>query len=176
MKLKLSISRKVGAPGYGSDGASAEVEVEIDGTPTAIQAGATIWYTALEQAVAAELARLRAAHPQPQPAAEPAPQRSERPPARRPEPGWDDERETPRNGQKPSDWDQDPPRTGSQLRRWSVERHREKEVSDWGKRHGCPSLNVDWSDQQVQDCFADLAASPARMQEQNYRGRWGRRS
>ena len=34
--MKLSVSRKAGGPGYGSDGASAEVEVEIEGAAAAI--------------------------------------------------------------------------------------------------------------------------------------------
>jgi len=144
MKLRLSVSRKAGAPGYGSDGASAEVEIEIEAITEALATYAGTWYLALEQAVGAELDRMQSAHsqPQPQPAAPAAPRLAERPPSdppirgmigydgtppprRRVEPGWDDQPQEPqlrtqngyggRQQQRTGQRTYGPPKTGSEL-------------------------------------------------------------
>lgn len=75
VKLKLCVHRKSGAPGYGSDGAGAEVELDLDddlaGEPAKLVAFAQIWYGSIERAVDDQLARMAAKHPQPTAAAKP---------------------------------------------------------------------------------------------------------
>jgi hypothetical protein len=123
VKLRLSVHRKAGAPGYGSDGASAEIELDIDDDATATQIATTIapaWYLCLDRAVGDELTKLQAAHPQqpdrPQSLAEgrplPAQQQPARQPAREPEPAprrWnpDDVPERPAQRRPEPGWDDD---------------------------------------------------------------------
>ena len=140
MKLRLSVSRKAGAPGYGSDGAAAEIELEIDDEATPDQIAKTItptWYLALETAVGAELSRMQAKHPQPeprpqsrlegrpaaaqqQPAPEPEPRRwnpddvPPRPAQRRPEPGWDERPDEPQRAPERGYGGRNGQRNGSQ--------------------------------------------------------------
>jgi len=136
MKLRLSVSRKGGAPNYGSDGASAEIELTLDDELTIQQIAdlSVTWYRTLEQAVERQLESMQAKHPgpreieappaAPQPAAAAvAPYEPRRPAPRRPapEPGWDDQPAPPpapaRNGSgRERD---DPPRNGAQLLGWA---------------------------------------------------------
>ena len=117
MKLRLSVSRKAGAPSYGSDGAAAEVEVEIPDTAAAIAANAPSWFLALEQAVGAELARMQAAHPQAAPqsptrSAEREDRRPAEPPAAQPrsERRWDPDDLPPARPMRETGGDDEPPR------------------------------------------------------------------
>jgi hypothetical protein len=87
MKLKLCVHRKAGAPGYGSEGAGAEVELDLDddlaGEPAKLVAFAQIWYGSLERAVDDQLARMTAKHATAAPAIAPpapAPRSSQGPP------------------------------------------------------------------------------------------------
>ncbi len=113
MKLRLAVSRKGGAPNYGSDGVSAELEldVELENAQQLLDA-AMIHYKTLETAVDRQLAEMQAKHPAPGPAALPRSQDPERhaelrqqaaqqqqpqpafqqPPRQQPaaEPGWDE--------------------------------------------------------------------------------------
>lgn len=137
MKLRLSVSRKGGAPNYGSDGASAEIELTLDDELTIQQIAdlSVTWYRTLEQAVERQLESMQSKHPGPreieapapaQPAAPAiAPYEPRRPAPRRPapEPGWDDQPAplaapaSARNGSAPQR--DDPPRNGSQLLGWA---------------------------------------------------------
>lgn len=169
MKLRLSVSRKAGAPGYGSDGASAEVEVEIEGTAAAIAANAPTWFLALEQAVGAELRRIQATHPQPapqpQPAhrAEPEPRwngKETRPPARRPEPGYDDDRETPPreslpNGRDRSGWQDNPPQSGRQLLGWAHSHGQNKRLLALAKSWNLGRI-LDWGQGEIAAAYREL--------------------
>ncbi len=176
MKLRLSVNRKAGAPGYGSDGASAEVELDLDPAATPQQIATTIapmWYLALETTVGNELARMQTAHPQPTETPEPAQYRP--PPARhRPEAGWDDEprgqdpppraregyggRQAQRNGQRNGD-----PRTGPELAGWTKhggagERFK-PEISEWGKAHNLSWQFKQWPDDAVQQAVHDVTVA-----------------
>jgi hypothetical protein len=113
MKVKLCVNRKAGAPGYGSDGAAAELEIDFEpeegrGFAQQIADAAAVYYKTLEQAVDAQLQRMQSKHPQPAAAAaEPLPVHngqpynpdhvrpvSSAPPGRRqPEAGWSQEDE-----------------------------------------------------------------------------------
>lgn len=122
MKIKLSVNRKAGAPGYGSDGAAAEVELELldelVDTPEKFVGAMLHYYGLIERGVGEQLDKMQAKHPQPeprpqsrlegrpaaaqqQPAPEPEPRRwnpddvPPRPAQRRPEPGWDDQPDEP---------------------------------------------------------------------------------
>jgi len=124
MRIKLSVNRKAGAPGYGSDGAAAEVELDLDDdlvkTPEGFVQAMLHYYSLIERGVAEQVVKMHASHPQPEPpspsgarafqddrrSVEPPPRRFAEdippPSRRRPEPGYDEEprdQEPPPRGQ-----------------------------------------------------------------------------
>ena len=74
MNLKLGVSRKEGTPSYGSNGASAEIEIELDPdfSVEMVSQASALWHQALTAAVDSQLARMRTA-PRPEPRPEPEP-------------------------------------------------------------------------------------------------------
>jgi hypothetical protein len=68
MNLKLAICKKEGTTNYGSNGASAEVSIELDPdfSIEMVSQASALWHQALTAAVDSQLARMRTA-PQPQP-------------------------------------------------------------------------------------------------------------
>jgi hypothetical protein len=63
-RLKMSVSRKGGAPNYGSDGVGLELEIELDDDSTLQQVAdfAAAWYATLEATVDKQLTRMQAKH------------------------------------------------------------------------------------------------------------------
>lgn len=63
MKLTITVNRKCGAPNYGSDGAGAELVLEVpDNDPAALHALGGAWYGHLEKLVDAQVVKMQAAH------------------------------------------------------------------------------------------------------------------
>lgn len=63
MKLTITVNRKCGAPNYGSDGAGAELVLEVpDNDPAALQAIGGAWYGHLEKLVDAQVVKMQATH------------------------------------------------------------------------------------------------------------------
>ena len=68
MNLKLAICKKEGATNYGSNGASAEVSIDLDPdfSIEMVSQVSALWHQALTAAVDSQLARMRTAPPAPQ--------------------------------------------------------------------------------------------------------------
>ena len=184
MKLKLCVHRKAGAPNYGSDGAGAELEIEIDdelaAKPASLVDVARHWYGALETAVAQELDRLQAAHPAPvavRASAQPEPDRSpdrarEREPRR-----WNPDDLPPppdrgSGGPPPSSRGggghskDGPPRDGRQLLAWANRQGLDRRLKRMAK--DCDrGMIVDWDPGMVEWAYGELTRSQQTV------GSWG---
>ena len=196
MKMKIGINRKAGAPGFGSDGAIAELEIDLDdeATPAQLLTQATTWYHTLEQAVDLQLARMNAKHPQPGAAVVPPPkvpplptEAGHEPPAPRrgdayeePEPqsyGPPPARPS-RNGygssignQQParSSGRDDPPRSAAELAGWMKTSGHKDAVVAWGRANNLPWQVKSWPDDAAAACYHDVTARAAA-------GQWGGRN
>lgn len=168
MKLKLCVHRKVGAPNYGSDGAGAELEIDIDDAlaakPQSLVDAAAHWYSVLERSVAAELERLQAAHPAPAPA--PAPGPAEGPAAPRSRPMITPEAPAGDYGRRPraaggsgaaAPVRDDPPRNGRQLLGWAAGHGMSRELTALTKAWGVSWRVADWGPDDVQAAYDELA-------------------
>jgi hypothetical protein len=187
MKIKLCVHRKAGAANYGSDGAGAEVELELDdelaNEPGKLVAFAQIWYGSIERAVDDQLARMAAKHNQP--TAAPAPARPvQSPPEGLEEYGYDrggggerrngsgggDYGEPPsrRNGSAPSGGDRqaggpprnDPPKNGKQLIGWANGHGKYDELMRLSKAWNLGRI-IDWTPDDVQAAYHELSRAAA---------------
>lgn len=177
MRLKLCVHRKAGAPNYGSDGAGAELELELSDDladkPESLVQVSQIWYAALERAVGLELERMAARRPPaiaaepvlspagqsiPQPPQPPPPPPQPPQPTNPPQNGWQ------RNGNR-SGGQGDPPRSGRQLLGWANGHGCHEHLMALAKAWNCGRV-VDWSQDNVQAAYNELV----RHQSQ---GRWG---
>ena len=197
MRLRLNVNRKGGAPGYGSDGAMAEVELDLDDecTPIQLLTQCTTWYHTLERAVDIQLDKMQAKHPQPgaavkqPPAIQPIPTEAGReehgtyeshesyesspptppqpPPPARPS----------RNGysssignqQPPRNGRDDPPRSARELAGWMKTSGHKDDVVAWGKANGLPWQVSTWPDDAVLACYHDVTTRATA-------GQWGGRN
>jgi hypothetical protein len=189
MKLKLCVHRKAGAPDYGSDGAGAEVELELDddlaNEPGKLVAFAQIWYGSIERAVDDQLARMAAKHSRPAAAiASPAPApRSSSPPEGLEEYGYDQggggerrngssngygEPPSRRNGSAPAGGDRqaggpprnDPPKNGKQLIGWANGHGKYDDLMRLSKAWNLGRI-IDWTPDDVQAAFHELSRPAA---------------
>jgi len=174
MKLKLCIHRKVGAPGYGSDGAGAELEIEIDDdlvkTPDALIQHGRIWYGSLERMVRGQIKRMQRAHPEAEaqitrmagrsaPAPEPPPVRGgggehngyDGPPPRRNGSGGPPSRSGGRS---------DAPTDGRQLMGWSRKHGHDERLLSLAKQHNMGRI-VELDRDQVDWLYRELTRHPA---------------
>lgn len=182
MKLKLCVHRKSGAPNYGSDGAGAELELEIDddlaGKPGQLVEVSRVWYGALETAVAQELARLQAQHPAPTPvAADPVRPEPDRSPDREPRRGWSPEDLPPppdrgggppprRGSGGPGGGGKGPPKDGRQLIGWANGQGLYDSLMSLAKSANRGRI-VDWDQDMVQWAYTELSRSQQTV------GAWG---
>ncbi len=159
MNLKLAICKKEGATNYGSNGASAEVSIDLDPdfSIEMVSQVSALWHQALTAAVDSQLARMRTAPPAPQQQPEsgyiPRRQRDGQQQPARPERPIDPNRL--RNDGGP--WrGADPPQSGRELLGWARKHGRDKEVFDLGKAWNLPGRCLDWSADDVADVYATL--------------------
>lgn len=143
MYLKLSITRKAGAPDYGSDGAGAELEIPLEGqvSPEQIVSYGQAWYATLELMVDRQLERMQAQHSQPRerpaertPPAVAAPPRQAAPPEPAGQYGPPPRQAAPPRNGYDRGGNSDAPRTGAQL-------------LGWANKHGCYQRLMDIADQ-----------------------------
>jgi hypothetical protein len=155
MNLKLAICKKEGTTNYGSNGASAEVSIDLDPdfSIEMVSQASALWHQALTAAVDSQLARMRTA-PQPQPQPEPdsgyVPRRQRNDqngqPAPRPERPIDPNRL--RNDGGP--WrGAGPPATGRELLGWARKHGQDKAVFELGKSWKLPDRVIDWDPRDV---------------------------
>lgn len=183
VKLKLCVHRKAGAPNYGSDGAGAELELDIDddlaGKPGQLVEVSRVWYGALETAVAQELARLQAQHPAPTPVASAPTIEPDRP---GPEPTRERRRWNPddlppppdRNGGPPprrgsgggGGGGKGPPRDGRQLIGWANGQGLYDALMSLANSANRGRI-VDWDPDMVQWAYTELSRSQMAV------GSWG---
>ena len=155
MNIKLAICKKEGTTNYGSNGASAEVSIELDPDFSIEHIGhvSALWHQALTAAVDSQLARMRTLPTAPQQQPEPDSGYIPRRPAPRPERPVDPNRL--RNDGQP--WrGAGPPQSGRELLGWARKHGRDKEVFDLGKAWGFPGRVIDWSADDVADVYATL--------------------
>jgi hypothetical protein len=159
------VNRKQGAPNYGSDGASAEIEITLD-DELPLQAVCDvmpIWYKALEQSVTAELARQAAGRlsgPAEPPARHSEPVRPDPAPQPQPQP----RREYPTGhttGTNPRPYvgRPDVPEDGRQLLGWARRLNRNEEMIALGKSWRLPSRVIEWTAGEVADVFQTLTSA-----------------
>jgi hypothetical protein len=165
MNLKLGVSRKEGTPSYGSNGASAEIEIELDPdfSVEMVSQASALWHQALTAAVDSQLARMRTA-PRPEPRPEPEPpfiprrQRNDQP-APRPERPIDPNRL--RNDGGP--WrGAGPPATGRELLGWARKHGQDKAVFELGKAWDLPDRVIDWDPRDVSEVYDTLNSANGR--------------
>jgi hypothetical protein len=185
MKLRLQVNRKAGAPGYGSDGASAELELELDPETSLEAIVSTIapaWYKALEQTVGAQIDKMQAAHPAlaaPQNPRSAIPDRQSPPPAAPPldrpiPPQWDPRNRQPQPDSPATrhsplatvqDYRDQPPRTGKQLLGWAYGHRQAAPLKQLAREIDRGPINT-WSEDLVAWAYQELTRpQPA--------GQWG---
>lgn len=176
MKLRLSIHRKNGTANFGSDGAGAELELELpdDESPDGVRACVRAHYSILEGAVAEELARLAA-----RPIAPVVQVRDEgrRGDARddRDDDRRDDRPRGPRpNGRPPGrgggsagGGGDRPPKTGRELIAWAGDRDLKGRVYELGKAWELPGKVLDWHADDVRSVYDELSREASRPAGRN---------
>lgn len=177
-RLKLTVARKTGAPNYGSDGAAAELEIELAADVDVQQLVdlSTAYYIALERMVDAELARQAAgraaAGPAPGPAAIAPPGPPPRDDARRPPPPSSEPPPPPpppRNG-APSSRRDDPPRSGKELLGWAYGHGQGEPLKRLAKECDRGRI-VDWGEDLVAWAYGELCRASDRAGRPA--GQWG---
>lgn len=162
MNLKLAICKKEGTTNYGSNGASAEVSIDLDPDFSIEMIGqvSALWHQALTAAVDNQLARMRTVPSAPQ--QQPEPDSGYIPRRQR-----DGQQQQPVRPERPVDPNRlrndggpwrgaGPPATGRELLGWARKHGRDKEVFDLGKAWGFPGRVIDWSADDVADVYATL--------------------
>ncbi len=159
--MKLAICKKVGAPNFGSNGASCELTVELppDASLEMIGALAALHYNSIRAAVDAELAILRQSEPDRQPEPEPdsgyVPRRQRtEPPAPRPERPINPNML--RNDGGPWRGRPEIPEDGRQLLGWAKRNGQDKALLNAGERFGLPGRIVTWNQDEVRDVYEYL--------------------
>ena len=167
MQLKLAICRKEGTTNYGSNGASAEISIELDPDFSIEMIGqvSALWHQALTAAVDSQLARMRTVPPAPAPAdRQPEPeyiprrQRDDQngrtaPPAPRPiNPNMLRNDGGPWRGSGP-------PADGRQLLGFARRRGLDKALLDLGAAWHLPARVVDWSPEDVAEAYDTLSGT-----------------
>ncbi|HKM56130.1 MAG TPA: hypothetical protein VJY33_22170 [Isosphaeraceae bacterium] len=162
MNLKLAICKKEGTTNYGSNGASAEVSIDLDPDFSIEHIGhvSALWHQALTAAVDSQLARMRTVPTAPQ--QQPEPDSGYIPRRQR-----DGQQQQPVRPERPIDPNRlrndggpwrgaGPPATGRELLGWARKHGRDKEVFDLGKAWNLPGRCLDWSADDVADVYATL--------------------
>jgi hypothetical protein len=194
MKLVLSICRKEGRPGYGSEGATAEVHLElaertVSENPLSLIEEARRGYAFLDQVVSEQLARtapdappveppvmtLGYVHGDPDPPASQTPARDRLPSQGRapstPEPARTEPRRPPAPGN--GNGQGGPPRDGRALYSWLKRQDEEHDagllryVSRWGKLQEFGERMVEWSQEQVAEALAEATRKLAAVASTN---------
>jgi hypothetical protein len=163
MNLKLAICKKEGTTNYGSNGASAEVSIDLDPDFSIEMIGqvSALWHQALTAAVDSQLARMRTVLPS-APQQQPEPDSGYVPRRQR-----DGQQQQPVRPERPIDPNRlrndggpwrgaGPPQSGRELLGWARKHGRDKEVFNLGAAWGLPGRCLDWSADDVADVYATL--------------------
>ncbi len=167
-KLSIGLTRKVGLPEFGSVGASASIEVEVDAAllsdPAALAAKIHSLQTIVGQAVDDELTAQQRAIPRRAPETRPA-----RPVAvaaasanghHKERTDWGNQRArgavaAPASGDRRSDRSDGPPRSGKGLFAWCKEQESAtgfeliRHLNGWAKREGLPYKMGEWTGDEI---------------------------
>jgi hypothetical protein len=166
MKLTLSISRKAGTASYGSNGAGASVELDIDPETTPQAAGqySLVWLAELRNIVDRELAAQQAEHRPAAACPEAEPDSGYVPRRQREEARQNGNGQGGGNGYGP-------PQSGSQLLAWARREQRERDLFHFGEAHGFDGFVKGWTGDQIEEAYSALTGGWSNRAAAQHNGR-----